>query len=35
MLRFVETKVAKGKFYAARKPKNIWDVNIDNIIISK
>ena len=30
MLRFGETKIATEKFYAA-----IWDVNGDNIVISK
>ena len=35
MLRFGETKVSKEKFYRARKPINIWDVNVDNIVISK
>ena len=32
MLRFDETKVAKEKSYNAI---NIWDVNVDNIVISK
>ena len=35
MLIFGETKIAKEKFYAGKQPVNIWDVNIDNIIISK
>ena len=35
MLRSGETKMAKEKFCAAKKPINIWDVEIDNIIISK
>ena len=35
MLRFGETKVTKEKFYAAKKPIKIWNVNIDNIVISK
>ena len=35
MLRFGETKIAKQKFYAAKKPIKIWDVNVDNIVISK
>ena len=30
MLRFGETKIATEKFYAA-----FWDVNVDNIVISK
>ena len=35
MLRFGERKVKNEKFYAANKPWIIWDVNIDNRIISK
>ena len=35
MLIFGETKVTKGKFYGGNKPIKIWDVNIDNIVISK
>ena len=35
MLRFGETKIAKEKFYTAKKPINIWDGNIDNVVISK
>ena len=35
MLRLGETKIAKEKFYAVKKPKKIWGVNVDNIIISK
>ena len=37
MLRFdnVETKVAKKQFYGAKQPISIWDVNVDNIVISK
>ena len=34
-MRFGETEIAKEEFYAAKKPVNIWDVNIDNIVISK
>ena len=34
MLRFGETKVAKEKSYAAKKPIKIWDVIVDNIVIS-
>ena len=33
MLSFGKTKVAKRKFYGAKKPINIWDVNADNIVI--
>ena len=35
MLRFWEREIAKEKFYAAKKPIKIWDVNVDNIFISK
>ena len=35
MVRSGETKIAKEKFYAEKKPMNIWDVNVDNIVISK
>ena len=35
MLRFGERKIAKEKFYASRKPITIWDVNVNNIVISK
>ena len=34
-MRFGETKVAKENFYSAKKPIKIWDVNVDNIVISK
>ena len=34
MLTSGETKVAKEEFYGAKKPINIWDVNVDNIVIS-
>ena len=35
MLRFGKIKVAKEEFYATKKLIKIWNVNIDNIIISK
>ena len=35
MLRFRKTKIAKETFYAAKKAIKIWDVNVDNIVISK
>ena len=34
MFRFDETKVTKEEFYNAKKPINICDVIVDNIIIS-
>ena len=35
MLRFGKLKITKERFYAAKKPISIWDVNLDNILISK
>ena len=36
ILRFGKTKEAKEKFYGAKKKTiNIWDVNVDNIVIAK
>ena len=35
MLRFGETKLTKEKLYTANKPTNMWDVNVDDIVISK
>ena len=38
MLRFGETKVAKVKFYSAKKEQkriNFWDVDVDDVVISK
>ena len=35
MLRYDEQKSTKEKFYVAKKPIKIWDVNVDNIVISK
>ena len=32
MLRFEVTKIAKEKFYAAKKPINIWGVDIDSYL---
>ena len=34
-MRFGETKIARDKFNAAKKPINIWDVTINNIAIWK
>ena len=28
-------QAAKEEFYGARKPINIWDVDADNVVISK
>ena len=35
MLRFGGTRVAKEKFHGAKEITKVWDVNVDNIIISK
>ena len=35
MLKFCETKVSKEKFYAAKKPISICDVNTAGMVISK
>ena len=35
MLRFGEKKLTKQTFYTVKKPIKIWDVNVDNIDISK
>ena len=35
MLGFGERKTAKEKFYTAKKWIEIWDVNVQNVVISK
>ena len=35
MLKFVQTKIAKEKFYCANKSINVSDVNVNNIVVSK
>ena len=35
MLRFGDKEIAEEKFYTAKKPIKIWDVNVENIVISK
>ena len=35
MMRFRDREIAKEKFYAAKRPIKICDVNVDNIVISK
>ena len=35
MLRFGDKEIAKEKFYTAKKTIKIWDVNVENIVISK
>ena len=32
---FGQTKVTKGEFYSAKKLIKIWNVNFDNIVVSK
>ena len=35
MVKFGKTEITKEKFYGAKKPIKIWDVNVANIVISK
>ena len=35
MLRFCKIQVAKEKLYSVKQPMKTWDVNINNITISK
>ena len=35
MLRFRKTIVAKQEFNDAKKPIKIWDVHVNNIVISR
>ena len=35
MVRFGEKEIAKEKFYAAKRPVKVWNVNVDNIVVSK
>ena len=35
MLRFGETKVAKKKIFMVKKKINVWDVNVDNVVMSQ
>ena len=34
-MRFGETKIVKETFYAAKRPEKTWDINVDNLVISK
>ena len=34
-MRFGKTKISKKDFYGAKRTVKIWDVNVDNIVISK
>ena len=35
MDKFGKTEIAREMFYAAKRPRQIWDFNVDNIVISK
>ena len=35
MIKFLKTEIVKENIYAAKNQMKIWDVNIDNILISK
>ena len=35
MVRFGDREIAKEKFYAAKRPIKVCDVNVDNIAMSK
>ena len=35
MVRLEEKEIVKEKFHAAKKPIKIWDVHIDNKVVSK
>ena len=35
MVKFEKTEIANKTFYAAKKPIKIWDVIVDNKVISK
>ena len=35
MVRFGDREIAKGKFHTSKRLIKIWDVNVDNIVISK
>ena len=34
-MRFSKTNVAKEEFYGSKKAIKTWDVNVDNIVVSK
>ena len=34
-MRFGKTKAAKEEIYGAKIPIKIWDIDVDNIVISK
>ena len=34
-MRFGEKEITKETFHAAKRPMKIWDVNVDNMVISR
>ena len=34
-MKFGEEEIGKEKFHVSKKPIKIWDVNVDNVIMSK
>ena len=35
MVKSGEREIVKENFYAAKRPIKIWNVNVDNMVISK
>ena len=35
MVRFGDREIGREKFYAAKRPIKNFDVNVDNIVVSK
>ena len=35
MMKLGKTEIAKEQFYAANKPIQIWNINVDNIVTSR
>ena len=35
MVRFGDTEIGRERIYAAKRPIKIFDVNVDNIVVSK
>ena len=35
MVRFGKKEIAKEKFYTTNRPIRIWDINVDNLVISR
>ena len=34
-MKFEDKEIAEEKFYASKRPIQIWDIDVDNIVISK